>query len=107
GPGRCAERHEECLGLRAEGGQVAEVDRGRLVPELAVGRPVEPEVDALEERVLGDHEVASETRGVVLDSPREAAALELGEEPELPELREPHRSPRTGPRRPWRRGSPR
>ena len=50
---------------------------------------VEPEVDALDERVLGDDELA-ELRRVVLDSLGEPALLELGQQAELTELREPH-----------------
>ncbi len=48
---------------------------------------------ALDERVLGDDEPTAELGGVVLDPGDEAAALELGEESELTELREPHPPP--------------
>ena len=47
-------------------------------------------MDALDERVLGDDELAGELRGVVLDSLREAAPLELGQQADLTDLREPH-----------------
>jgi hypothetical protein len=53
-------------------------------------------VDALDERVLRDDETVDLGR-VVLDLLREAAPLELRQEPELTELRELHRSPRAGP----------
>ena len=48
--------------------------------------PVEPEVDALDERVLRHDEPAGEPRRVVGDPGREAAPLELGEQPELAQL---------------------
>jgi hypothetical protein len=47
-------------------------------------------VDAFDQRVLGDDEPAFELRGVVLDSLCQPAPLELGEEAQLTELREPH-----------------
>jgi hypothetical protein len=46
---------------------------------------------ALDERILRDDE-APDLRGVVLDALREPSALELGKEPELPSLVEPHNS---------------
>ena len=49
---------------------------------------------ALDERVLRDHEPSGELRRVVLDADDQPAALELREEPELTELRKPHRRPR-------------
>jgi hypothetical protein len=52
---------------------------------------VEAEVDALDERVLRHHEPV-DLRGVVLDPLREAAPLQLGEQPELAGLVEPHSS---------------
>jgi hypothetical protein len=51
---------------------------------------VEAEVDALDERVLRDDEAVSELRSVVLDPLGQPTPLELGEEAELTELREPH-----------------
>ena len=60
-------------------------------------------MDALDERVLRDDEAAVERGGVVLDPAREAAPLELGEQPELAELSEPHRPPRDSARRSARR----
>ena len=50
-------------------------------------------MNALDERVLGDDEAVTELCRVVLDPAREAAALELREQAELAELREPHRLP--------------
>jgi len=47
-------------------------------------------MDALDERVLGDDEAATELSGIVLDADDQAALLELGEQAELTELREPH-----------------
>ena len=74
------------LRLGARGREVAQVDRGGAVAEVAPGDPVEPEVDALDERVLRDDEPAGELRRVVLDPLREAAPLQLGEQAELAEL---------------------
>ena len=51
---------------------------------------VEAEVHALDERVLCDDEPVAELCRVVLDPLREAALLQLGEQAELTELREPH-----------------
>jgi len=57
-------------------------------------------VNALDEQVLGDDEPVAELGRVVSDVPREPASLQLGEQAELAELREPHRSPSsTQPRR--------
>ncbi len=93
--------HQERLGLRAGGRQVADVDRGGPEAELAPADPVQVEVDALDESVLGHHG-SSHDRGVVLDPVRQAQPLELREEPELADLREPHRRPAAAlrPRRP-------
>src|ERR671936_2170663 len=71
--------------------EVAEVDRGRAPAKIAPGDPAEPEVDVLDERVLRHDEAAFELGGVVLDPAREPAALELGDETQLPELRQLHR----------------
>ncbi len=51
----------------------------------------------LDERVLRDHEPVRELRRVVADPVGEAALLQLAEEPELAELREPHRPPPAAP----------
>ena len=61
-------------GVGARRGEVAEVDRGGAKAEIAPGDPVEPEVDALDERVLRDDEPAAELRGVVLDPAARARA---------------------------------
>ena len=45
---------------------------------------------ALDERVLGDDEAVPELRRVVLDPLCQPAPLELGEEAQLTDLREPH-----------------
>ena len=50
-------------------------------------------MDAFDERILCDDEVACELGGVVLDADDQAEPLELREEPELTALREPHRRP--------------
>ena len=44
----------------------------------------------LDERVLRDDEPSGQLRGVVLDPLRKPSLLELGEEAELTDLREPH-----------------
>ena len=44
----------------------------------------------LDERVLRHDEPAAQVRGVVLDRPSEAEAIEFGQEAELTELRELH-----------------
>ena len=49
-------------------------------------------MDALHERVLGEDDTILQFRGVVLDSRRQPAPLELGQNPGLADLREPHRS---------------
>ena len=49
-----------------------------------------PEVHALDERVLRDDEPVRELRRVVLDPLSQPALLELGEEAQLTDLREPH-----------------
>ena len=88
--GRHGERDDERLGVRARGGQVAEVDRRRAKAEIAPRDEVEPEVHALDERVLRDDEAVAELRRVVLDPLSQPAPLELGEEAQLTDLREPH-----------------
>ncbi len=47
-------------------------------------------MDVLDESVLCDDAASVELRGVILDLAREAAALQLGQEADLTELREPH-----------------
>ena len=83
------ERDDERLGLGSRRGEVAEVDGGRAVARVAPPEEVEAEVDALDERVLRDDELA-DLRRVVLDALGEPAALELGQQAYLTELREPH-----------------
>jgi hypothetical protein len=51
-------------------------------------------VDVLDEPVLRDDDPAGKLGRVVLDCLRETTALELLEQAELAELREPHRLPR-------------
>ena len=51
----------------------------------------EAEVHALDERILR-HNEPFDLRGVVLDPAREPAPLELGQQPELSRLVEPHSS---------------
>jgi hypothetical protein len=77
-------------GSCAAGCEVAEIDRGGLEAEVTPGRPVEPEMDPFDDGVLCDHEPCH-LRGIVLDPACEAAPLELCEQAELAELREPHR----------------
>jgi hypothetical protein len=50
-------------------------------------------VNPLDEGILGDDQPLAELRRIVSDAPRETAALQLGEQAELTELREPHRWP--------------
>ena len=100
---RSGERDEEALGVCSRGGEVAEVDRRRAPAEVAPRDPVEPKVDALDERVLRDDHACAERCGVVLDPLRKTATLELGEQSELARLRELHRSPCAGRRH---RGQP-
>src|SRR6476620_4063610 len=49
---RRAEPDDQPFGLGARGGEVAQVDCCGAVADLAVGRPREPEVHLLDERVL-------------------------------------------------------
>ena len=62
-----AEGDDQRLRLGAGRGEVAQVDGGGAEAEVAPGEPVEPEVDALDERVLRDDEPVAELGGVVLD----------------------------------------
>ena len=87
------ERHEQRLRLGARRGEVAQVHRGGAKAELAPVEPVEPEVHVLDERVLRDDEPVAQERRVVLDVLDQPAALELREEAELTELREPRQRP--------------
>src|SRR5205085_4154672 len=84
------EADHEPVGRGARGGEVAEVDRRRAPAEVAPRDPIEPEMDALDERILRDDDPARELGRVVFDLAREPAPLELGEEAELAELRELH-----------------
>ena len=95
---RQRKRDEQRLRPRRRRSEVADVDRGGAEAELAPGEPVEPEVDALDERVLGDDEAAGELGGVVLGSLDQPARLELAQEAELARLRELHRRPPAAPR---------
>jgi hypothetical protein len=81
---------DQTFRLGAARSKVAEVDGGGAEAELAPGDPVEAKVDGLDERVLRNDPAISELRCVVLDSLRQPAALELGEQAKLPQLREPH-----------------
>src|SRR5205823_12020705 len=76
--------------------QVADVDGGGAVAELAPGKPVEPKVNALDQGVLRDDETWFKLCGVVFDLLGETSALQLGEEPELAELSQPHARARLG-----------
>ena len=87
-PAGSASDDDQRLRLGAGGGEVAQVDRRRLVAEVAPGRPLEAEVDSLDERVLRDDDAAVEDGRVVPDRLGEPAPGELREEPELTEIRE-------------------
>ena len=89
------EADDQALRLRSRGGEIAEVDRRGAEAEVAPRDPVEPEVHALDERVLRDDPAAGKLRRVVLDPPDEPAALELREQPELTQVSERSRIPRT------------
>ena len=87
-----AERDEQAVGPGPGGCEVAEVDRCGPEAEVAPRDPVEPEVHVLDQRVLRD-DGARDLGDVVLDRLREPAALQLGEQPELADLRKSrHRS---------------
>jgi hypothetical protein len=90
---RSAKRHREPQRGRTGGGEIAEVDGCGLVAEVVPGRPVEPKVDILDQRILGDDDTVLELGCVVLDSDRKPSPLELGQEAELAQLSQPHRSP--------------
>jgi hypothetical protein len=79
------ERDEQGEGVGAGCGEIADVDGGRARAELVPAQEVETEVDSLDQRVLGDDEPLHDGR-VVFDSLCEPPPLELGQEPELPEL---------------------
>ena len=81
------ETDEQRLGACTGSGEVAEVDGGCAEAELAPGEPVEPEVNAFDERVLGEDKPGLELRRVIFDSLNESATFQLGEQAELPELR--------------------
>jgi hypothetical protein len=83
---RKAEAHEQAERLGAHGGQIAQVDGGRLVAEVVPGGPLEPEVDTFDEQVLRDDEAAVEDRSLRVLPRDEPSALELREERELTEL---------------------
>ena len=77
---RRSESDDQSLGRRARGGQVAQVDGCRPPAEVAPRQPVEPEVNTLNERVLGDDQPPCELRRIVLDSLDEPPSLELGKD---------------------------
>src|SRR5262249_11338544 len=85
-----AEADEQRPRPRARGGEIADVDGGRAETELLPRKPVEAEVNSLDERILCDDEPVPELRRVVLDLFGEPAALQLGQQAELAELRQPH-----------------
>ena len=87
--GGAPERDHEARRLGARGGEVAEIHSRGAKAEIAKRDPVETEVHALDERVLRDDQAVDLCR-VVLDRLSEPAALQLGEEAELAEVREPH-----------------
>ncbi len=86
-----AERDDKRKRLGAARGEIAEVDGGSAIAEIAPRDEIEAEVHTLDERVLR-HDEPVDLRGVVLDALREPAALELGEQAELSRLVEPHSS---------------
>ena len=96
GVGRDTQTHEEPIRLGARGGEIAQVHGRGLVAEVAPRRPVEPEVNTLEERVLRGDEAAREPSRVVLDVMRETPSLQLGQETEFAQLREPRRAGHAG-----------
>src|SRR5439155_24533353 len=90
---RRRERDEQPFRLGARGSEVAEVDRRGAVAEVTPLDPVEQEVDTLDERILGDDEVRADAGRVVLDADDQPTLLELRQEAELTELREPRQPP--------------
>jgi hypothetical protein len=91
GLGGQPKRDEQGERIGTGGGEITDVDGGRARAQLAPVQDVEAEVSSLDERVLR-HDEAADNGGVVLDPLHEPAPLELGEEPELPELVEPRHS---------------
>src|SRR5262249_40489886 len=85
------QRDRKRFGDGSRSRKIAEVDRSGAEPELLPRQPVEPKVDTLDERVLGDDESAAELCHVVLDPDGEPPPLELCEQAELAELRHLHR----------------
>jgi len=83
GLGRDCQPDEQPDGLGGHSSEIAEIDRGGLVAEVAPGSPLHLEMDALDEHVLRDHEVALENGAFGVLAGREPPALELPEEPEL------------------------
>ena len=57
------------------------------------GDAVEPEVDAFDERVLGEDEPAGKLGRVVLGADDQPPSLQLAQETELTGVRELHRQP--------------
>src|SRR4029078_1628636 len=74
----------------AGSGQIAEVHRRGPEPEVAPGDPVEPEVDPLDEGVLGDEEAVCPLCRVVVDPGGEPAPCELLEQAKLADVGELH-----------------
>ena len=83
--GRQRQRDEQRLRLGARRREIAEVDGGGAEAELAPTDPVEPEVDVLDQGVLGEHEPGDDRR-VVLGPDDQPASLELREERKLTRL---------------------
>ncbi len=57
---------DERLRLGARGGEIAEVDGRSAKAELLPAQPVEPEVDPLDERILGDDQAGLELSRIIL-----------------------------------------
>ncbi len=85
-----SEADDQSLWFGARRGEVAQVDRSGPETEVAPGDPFEPEVDVLDERVLGQDSPVAELGRVVRDPLREPSALELREQAELADVRESH-----------------
>jgi hypothetical protein len=83
---RQREADEQPVSVRAERGQVAQVDGRGLVAEIAPRHPVPPEVDALDEDVLRDDHAVREHGALRVEPAGELSALELGQERDLTQL---------------------
>ena len=91
GLGGQPKRDEQGERIGTGGGEIADVDGGRACAQLEPAQEVEAEVNSLDQRILR-HDEPLHDGGVVLDPLRQPAPLELGQEPELPELVEPRHS---------------